>query len=106
MQSSQSLNPGVAARLRPLAKLWPFIRPYRGYLTLALGALLLAAAASLLLPVAIRLVIDEGFSRDSADAIDRYFVALFGIAAALALFSAVRFYLVSWLGERVVADVL
>jgi ATP-binding cassette subfamily B protein len=105
MQSSQSLNPGVAARLRPLAKLWPFIRPYRGYLTLALGALLLAAAASLLLPVAIRLVIDEGFSRDSADAIDRYFVALFGIAAALALFSAVRFYLVSWLGERVVADV-
>ncbi len=105
MQSAKPLNETVTARLRPLAKLWPFIRPYRGCLALALGARLLAAAASLLLPVAIRLVIDEGFSRDSADAIDRYFVALFAIAAALALFSAVRFYLVSWLGERVVADV-
>ena len=104
MQSSQQLN-NTVYRLRPLAKLWPFIRPYRGCVTLALAALLLAAAASLLLPVAIRLVIDEGFSGDSADAIDRYFVALFVIAAALAMFSAARFYLVSWLGERVVADV-
>ena len=105
MRSVPVTKKTVAARLRPLAKLWPFIRPYRGCLTLALGALMLAAAASLLLPVAIRLVIDEGFSRDSADAIDRYFVALFAIATALALFSAARFYLVSWLGERVVADV-
>jgi ATP-binding cassette subfamily B protein len=95
----------VSARLRPLAKLWPFIRPYRSRLLLALAVLLVAAAASLLLPVAIRLVIDEGFSRDSAGAIDRYFIALFGIAVVLAIFSAARFYLVSWLGERVVADV-
>ncbi len=94
-----------AARLRPLAKLWPYIWPYRPRLLLALAALLIAAAASLSLPVAIRLVIDEGFSRESADAIDRYFIGLFALAAVLAVFSAARFYLVSWLGERVVADV-
>ena len=93
------------ARLRPLAKLWPFIRPYKSRLALALAVLLVAAAASLALPVALRLVIDEGFSRDSAGAIDRYFIALFAIASVLAMFSAARFYLVSWLGERVVADV-
>ena len=105
MQVSSSPKPPVVARLRPLAKLWPFIRPYRSRLSLALLALLVAAAASLLLPVGVRLVIDEGFSRDSAGAIDRYFIGLFGIAVILAVFSAARFYLVSWLGERVVADV-
>jgi ATP-binding cassette subfamily B protein len=57
------------------------------------------------LPVAIRLVIDEGFSPGGAQGIDRYFLALFALAAVLALFSAARFYLVSWLGERVVADI-
>ena len=88
----------ASARLRPLAKLWPFISPYRSRLVLALLVLLVAAAASLMLPVAIRLVIDEGFSRDSAGAVDRYFIALFGIAVVLAVFSAARFYLVSWLG--------
>jgi ATP-binding cassette subfamily B protein len=91
--------------LRPLAKLWPFIRAYRLRLLLALAVLLVAAGASLGLPVAVRLVIDEGFSPGSAQGIDRYFVALFALAAVLALFSAARFYLVSWLGERVVADI-
>ena len=105
MEVTQPPNKPAIGRLRPLAKLWPFIRPYRSTLALALAALLLAAAASLLMPVAIRLVIDEGFSRDSAGAIDRYFITLFGIAIVLAVFSAARFYLVSWLGERVVADV-
>jgi ATP-binding cassette subfamily B protein len=81
------------------------MRRYRGTLALALLALLLAAAAALGLPVGIRLVIDEGFSADNAQMIDRYFLLLFGLAAGLAIFSAVRFYLVSWLGERVVADV-
>ena len=57
------------------------------------------------MPVAIRLVIDEGFSPQSAQAIDRYFIALFALSAVLAVFSAARFYLVSWIGERVVADV-
>lgn len=90
--------------LLPLKHLWPFMSPYRGTLALALLVLLVAAAASLALPVGVRLVIDEGFSADKAAAIDRYFLLLFGLTVALAIFSAARFYLVSWLGERVVAD--
>ncbi len=105
LESSPEVNAVQAPRLRPLLKLWPFIRPYRSRLLVALSVLLIAAAASLSLPVAIRLVIDEGFSRESAGAVDRYFIALFALAAVLAVFSAARFYLVSWLGERVVADV-
>jgi len=104
-EAATALDNASALRLRPLLKLWPFIRPYRLRLLLALAVLLLAATASLSLPVAIRLVIDEGFSSESAAAIDRYFIALFALAAVLAVFSAARFYLVSWLGERVVADV-
>lgn len=98
-------DPAPRRGLRPLKKLWPYMRRYRGTLALALLALLLAAAAALGLPVGIRLVIDEGVFADNAQMIDRYFLLLFGLAAGLAIFSAVRFYLVSWLGERVVADV-
>ncbi len=105
LESPGNATNARAPRLRPLLKLWPFIRPYRPRWLLAVAVLLIAAAASLSLPVAIRLVIDEGFSRDSASAVDRYFIALFALVAVLALFSAARFYLVSWLGERVVADV-
>ena len=101
---------GRHADLRPLKQLVPFIWPYRGVLFLALLALIVAAAASLSLPVGVRLVIDEGFSSETVRhgniaAIDRYFLALFGVAIVLAIFSAARFYLVSWLGERVVADI-
>lgn len=107
-QESETRADNALARrpgLRPLAKLWPFIRVYRLRLLLAVAVLLVAAGASLGLPVAVRLVIDEGFSPGSAQGIDRYFMALFALAAVLALFSAARFYLVSWLGERVVADI-
>ena len=102
---------GSRANLRPLKQLWPFIAPYRSTLLLALVALMIAAAASLSLPVGVRFVIDEGFlggTLEGADGdpdIDRYFLALFGLTAVLAVFSAARFYLVSWLGERVVADI-
>ena len=88
----------------PLTQLVPFLAPYRGTLLLALLALLIAAGASLVLPVAVRQMIDQGFSRSNAEHIDRYFLLLFGVAAVLGLFTAARFYLVSWLGERVVAD--
>ena len=91
--------------VRALARLWPYMRRYRGRLTFALLALLVAAAAGLALPVGVRLVIDRGFSAQDTAAIDRHFLVLFAIAVALALFSALRFYLVTWLGERVVADV-
>jgi ATP-binding cassette, subfamily B, bacterial len=91
--------------LQPLRALVPFLAPYRGMLLAALAALLLAAGATLSLPVAVRFMIDEGFSTESATHIDRYFVAMFGIASLLAISTSLRYYLVSWLGERIVADV-
>jgi ATP-binding cassette subfamily B protein len=90
---------------RPLRALIPYIRPYRGTLYLAIAALLLASAAQLAMPVAVRYLIDAGVMADSAASIDKYFLALFAVAMALGLFSAIRFYLVTWLGERVVADI-
>jgi ATP-binding cassette, subfamily B, bacterial len=92
-------------KLRPLRDLIPFLLPYRGMLLAALTALLLAAGATLSLPVAVRFMIDLGFSAESAAKVDRYFLALFGIASLLAVTTSLRYYLVSWLGERVVCDV-
>lgn len=91
--------------LRPLRALAPYVRPYKSTLFLAVAALLLASAAQLALPVAIRYLIDAGLLAESASHIDRYFLALFAVAMAFGLFSALRFYLVTWLGERVVADI-
>jgi ATP-binding cassette subfamily B protein len=90
--------------LKPLRALLPFITPYRGVLVLALGALLVAAAAMLALPVALRYLIDEGMAAGSPDTINRYFIAFLAAAAVFGVFAALRFYLVTWLGERVVAD--
>ncbi|MCB1743930.1 MAG: ATP-binding cassette domain-containing protein, partial [Gammaproteobacteria bacterium] len=89
---------------RALRALWPFIRPYRRRLILACLMLLLAAASSLALPVAVRMVIDNGFADGDGRALDRYFALLLALSALLAVFSAARFYLVLSLGERVVAD--
>ena len=91
--------------VRALAELWPFMRPYRGTLAAAVVALLLAAAASLAMPVGVRFVIDDGFLAGAQGNVDRHFVTLFAIASVLAVFSAARYYLVTTLGERVVADV-
>ncbi len=81
------------------------MRPYRRRAWLALLALTVAAAATLVLPMAFRALIDQGFSSSNAGHINRYFLMLFGVAVVLALATAGRFYLVSWLGERVTADV-
>jgi ATP-binding cassette subfamily B protein len=105
MSRSEALNrPTGRTGLRALARLWPYMRRYRLQLMLAVGALLVAAMAGLAMPIGVRLVIDQGFSADNNAAIDRHFLLLFAIAVVLALFSALRFYLVAWLGERVVAD--
>ena len=72
--------------LRPLAMLWPFIRPYRGTLVLALGALLVASGAVLSMPFAVRDVIDQGFTSDRASEIDQYFVALLLFAVVIGVF--------------------
>jgi ATP-binding cassette, subfamily B, bacterial len=90
--------------LKPLRALLPFLRPHVGTLLLALGALLVAAAAMLALPVALRYLIDEGMSAGSPETINRYFIAFLAAAAVFGVFAALRFYLVTWLGERVVAD--
>jgi ATP-binding cassette subfamily B protein len=91
--------------LGPLRSLVPYVMPYKGTLYLAMAALLLASAAQLGLPVAIRFLIDGGMMADDVSTIDRYFLGLFGVAMAFGIFSAFRFYLVTWLGERVVADI-
>ena len=83
----------------------PFIRPYAAQLGLALAALLIAAVAMLALPIALRELIDHGFAAEDAAAIDRYFLVLIGVATVFGAFAALRFYLVMWLGERVVADI-
>ncbi|TCS34726.1 ATP-binding cassette subfamily B protein [Paucimonas lemoignei] len=96
--------------LATLAALFPFLRPYRSRFILAGIALLVAAGATLAIPYAFRQMIDLGFgaagtaAAASAAHIDRYFLALFGVACVLALATAARFYVVSWLGERVTAD--
>ena len=77
---------------------------YRWQASAALVALLVAAGATLVVPIAVRRMIDFGFSRDSASLIDSYFTVMIAVVAVLALSSAVRFYLVTTLGERIVAD--
>ncbi len=91
--------------LRPLARLTPFLWRYRGRVAVALIALLVAAAATLIVPIAVRRVIDNGFTAENARLVNQYFLVMLAVVAMLAAGSAVRFYHVMWLGERVVADV-
>jgi ATP-binding cassette subfamily B protein len=95
-------QPEAKPRLGSLRALWPFVRKHAGLFVAWLIALVLASAATLSLPMAVRQIIDHGFS--SGDQVDRAFLSLFGVAVVLALASAARFYFVSLLGERVVAD--
>ncbi len=93
---------------RSLSGLLPFLHPYRGRIVLALVFLVMAAAATLAFPIALRSLIDGGLVQTDKGAqlmaLREHFVALFAVAVALGLFSAGRFYMVSWLGERVTAD--
>ncbi|CAM8654762.1 MdlB ABC-type multidrug transport system, ATPase and permease components [Comamonadaceae bacterium] len=93
---------------KSLSGLLPFLRPYRGRIAMALVFLVLAAVATLAFPVALRSLIDGGLVQADKGtqvmALRNHFAALFAVAVALGLFSAARFYMVSWLGERVTAD--
>ncbi len=91
--------------LRPLRSLLPFIFQYRSTLVAALAALLVASAAMLSLPIALRFLIDNGFATNDVDTVNRYFSGFFAAAVVFGGFAALRFYLVTWLGERVVADI-
>ncbi len=90
--------------IRPLASLLPYVLRRRMDLALAGVFLLLAAAANLAVPVAFRGVIDHGFAAGAEAAVDRAFLGLAGVALLMAVFSASRFYFVSKIGERIVAD--
>ncbi len=98
----------AAASPKSLSGLLPFIRPYRGRVALAGLFLVLAAVSTLLFPVALKTLIDQGLVAADPGArvmqLREHFLALFAVAAALGLFSAARFYIVSWLGERITAD--
>ena len=97
-----------AASPRSLSGLLPFLRPYRGRIALAFAFLLLAAASTLVLPIALKTLIDRGLvAADPGErvmALREHFAALFAVGAALGFFSAARFYMVTWLGERITAD--
>jgi ATP-binding cassette subfamily B protein len=94
-----------AKSLRPLRALVPYLKPYRGVIVAALAALLVASAAMLALPIALKDLIDRGMSEGNAATINRYFLVFLGAAIVFGVFAALRFYIVTWLGERVVADI-
>ncbi|MGD9021489.1 MAG: ABC transporter transmembrane domain-containing protein, partial [Lysobacterales bacterium] len=91
--------------LKPLRSLVPFVLAYKGVLYAALAALLVASVALLALPVALRYLIDNGFASNDVETINRYFGWFFAAATVFGGFAALRYYLVTWLGERVVADI-
>src|SRR5258708_9822690 len=92
------------AKLRPLLSLLPHIWCYRLRAAAAACALVVAALATLAVPIAVRRMIDFGFTSEGANLINSYFSAMIGVVGVLALASAMRFYLVTTLGERIVAD--
>ncbi|MFZ4787757.1 MAG: ABC transporter transmembrane domain-containing protein [Beijerinckiaceae bacterium] len=93
------------ASLKALKPLIPFALRYKGRIAAALVALVMASTATLIIPLAVRRMIDYGFSAAGADLIDRYFLVMIAVVSMLALASASRYYLVMTLGERVVADI-
>jgi ATP-binding cassette subfamily B protein len=100
-----------AGRIGPLRALVPFVLPYQRRVWVALLFLLLAAGATLGLPAAVRVLVDHGLAQPATVdlgtrmlAVHGYFLDLFGVAVLLAIFTAARFYTVSWIGERVTTD--
>ena len=94
----------ASKKIGALRALWPFLFPYRAMMYAALGALTVTAASSLILPLAVRRVVDN-FQVDDGALLDRYFMAAVAIAGLLALGTGLRYALVTQLGERVVADI-
>lgn len=91
--------------LKPLVRLTPYLRRYRHQITLALLALIIASVATLLVPIAVRRIIDHGFTTANATLVNQYFSVMIAVVLLLAVSSAIRFYYVMWLGEKIVADV-
>jgi ATP-binding cassette subfamily B protein len=93
------------ARLRPLLALAPYVARYRGRAALALISLTIAAITTLVVPLAVRRMIDFGFSPEGIALINSYFSVMIAVVAVLAAASACRYYLVMTIGERIVADI-
>lgn len=91
-------------RIGALSGLWPFMRPHRMWILAAFVALVFTAGISLILPIAVRRVVD-GFGDATPELLDKYFMAALGVASLLALGTGLRYYLVTRLGERVVSDI-
>lgn len=91
--------------IRPLRKLWPFLRQYKTQLIYASIALVVAAASTLTLPVALRFLIDVGLQPENRGQINQHFAALLLLAIVLGIATATRYYFVTWIGERLVADI-
>jgi ATP-binding cassette, subfamily B, bacterial len=93
-----------AKTLRPLKALLPFLAPHRAILLAALASLLVAAAAQLAVPAVLRPLIDRGLATGNSAVLNHYLFAFLGASVVFGAFAALRFYLVTWMGERVVAD--
>ena len=105
IEAQLTLSPAKgSARLRPLLALAPYVARYRGRAILALIALTIAAITTLVVPVAVRRMIDFGFTPEGIAMINSYFSVMIAVVAVLAGASAARFYLVMTIGERIVAD--
>jgi ATP-binding cassette, subfamily B, bacterial len=102
---SESLAPSLPKKLSPLLGLLPFLKPYWLRWIWTFIALAIASGTTLTLPVVFRHLIDSGFSAGQSEHLNRYFILLFGLSIILAVATALRFYFVSWLGERVTADI-
>ena len=103
-QAAAEAPGGRKIKLKPLALLVPYVLRYRGRVIAAIAALVVAALATLAVPIAVRRMIDHGFSAEGVELIDSYFAVMTAVVAVLATASALRFYLVTTLGERIVAD--
>src|SRR5690606_34458830 len=104
---SERRREAAKGSIATLTRLLPFMAPYKRQFVLAGIALLIAASATLAIAYAFRQLLDMGFGSEAAvhpDEIDTYFIALFSVALVLGIATATRFYMVSWLGERVTAD--
>ncbi len=99
----EALRRKKARGVRPILGLVPFVMAYKGMLAVAFVALTIATLASLAFPIAARRLVD-GFAAENVQFIDQYFLMLIVLSAVMGISSASRFYFVSWIGERVVAD--
>jgi ATP-binding cassette, subfamily B, bacterial len=90
--------------LRPLRRLLPFLARYKSKVVAALVALAVASAATLTVPIAVRRVLDHGFNSQNSELVNQYFGVMLIVVAVLAVSSSLRFYFVSWIGERIVMD--